>query len=87
MSIQIGKEKGMHSLYNRTTPDHYKKGKMEVWEMMIEIWGKEAFIDFCEMNAFKYRMRLGNKPGEPIEEDLKKAQWYENKAEALKHEK
>jgi hypothetical protein len=32
------------------------------------------------MNAFKYRMRLGDKPEQPIERDLEKAKWYENMA-------
>ena len=40
-------------------PDHYKNSTIEVWEMMLKIWGKDKFIVFCEINAFKYRMRAG----------------------------
>jgi len=52
--------------YDYINPDHYKKGSKEVYEMMIDIWGKDAFIKHCEMCAFKYRMRLGEKPDQPI---------------------
>lgn len=60
---------------NVVRPDHYKTSGKEVYQMMIDVWGKEKFIAFCEMNAFKYRMRMGKK--NPIEEDLAKAEWYE----------
>jgi hypothetical protein len=64
-------------------PKHYQSNTIEVWEMMLKIWGKEKFIAFCEMNAFKYRMRAGLKPDQPIERDLDKAKWYESKAKEL----
>ena len=70
--------------YDYINPDHYKKGTKEVYEMMIDIWGKDAYIAHCEMCAFKYRMRLGSKPDQPIERDLEKARWYEAKAKELK---
>lgn len=69
--------------YDFINPDHYKNDSMEVWEMMIAIWGKEAFKQHCEMCAFKYRMRLGKKPDQPIDRDLLKAMWYENKIKEL----
>jgi len=65
-------------------PQHYKKGSKEVIEMMQNIWGVDNTIIFCEMNSFKYRMRAGLKPNQPIERDLKKAKWYEDKAQELK---
>lgn len=70
--------------YDFINPDHYKNLSKQPYEMMLDIWGKDAFIKFCEMNAFKYRMRLGSKPNQPIERDLEKARWYENKANELK---
>ena len=70
--------------YDHINPDYYKNNSKEVWEMMIDIWGKEAFINHCEMTAFKYRMRLGNKSSQPLERDLEKAKWYEDKAKKLK---
>lgn len=69
--------------YDFINPDHYKKNNKEVWQMMVDIWGVEAFKLHCQMCAFKYRMRMGNKPDQPIEQDLLKAQWYESKAKEL----
>ena len=70
--------------YDFVNPSHYKTGSKEVWEMMVELWGKEKYIAHCEMCAFKYRMRLGKKPGQSVERDLDKAEWYENKANELR---
>jgi hypothetical protein len=67
-------------------PDYYKKGDKQVFEMMLDIWGVEKYIAFCEMNAFKYRMRLGDKPDQPVEKDLAKAKWYETMAKKLRAE-
>lgn len=52
--------------------------------MMVAIWGKERVADWCEITAFKYRMRMGTKPDNSIEQDLKKEQWYLNKAKELR---
>ena len=65
-------------------PDYYKTNSVEVIDMMLKIWGKDAVITHCEMCAFKYRMRLGNKPNNSVEDDLGKAKWYEEKANQLK---
>jgi len=73
--------------YDFINPDHYKTGGLEVIEMMEVIWGKEYLIAHCEMTAFKYRMRAGKKPDQPIERDLEKAKWYEDKAIELKKRK
>jgi hypothetical protein len=65
-------------------PKHYNTFSKEVINMMIDIWGIEKTIAFCEMNAFKYKMRMGDKPDQPLEQDAKKASWYINKAKELK---
>jgi hypothetical protein len=70
--------------YDYINPAHYQTYEKQPYEMMIDIWGVEAFVKHCEMTAFKYRMRLGSKPDEPIERDLEKAKWYEIKAKELK---
>ena len=67
-------------------PSHYNTYPMETIDMMVAIWGKEKVADFCEINAFKYRMRMGTKPDNSIEQDLKKEQWYLNKAKELRNE-
>lgn len=70
--------------YDYINPKHYKSGSKEIIEMMVDIWGAEAVALHCEMCAFKYRMRLGKKPDQPIDRDLEKAKWYESKAKELR---
>lgn len=62
-------------------PKHYNQYPIEVIDMMVGIWGVEKTKEFCLMNAFKYRMRLGHKDN--IEQELKKEQWYLDKAKEL----
>lgn len=71
--------------YDYINPNHYKDGSMEVIDMMVKIWGIEKVIAHCEMTAFKYRMRAGKKPDQPIQRDLEKANWYINKAKELEN--
>ena len=71
--------------YDYINPNHYKDGSMEVIDMMVKIWGVEKVIAHCEITAFKYRMRAGKKPDQPIERDLEKANWYINKAKELEN--
>lgn len=70
--------------YDYINPNHYQTMSKEVWQMMLDVWGPAKFIAHCEMCAFKYRLRLGNKPGQSVEQDLEKARWYENKAKEIK---
>lgn len=54
-------------------PSHYETGKFECIEVMEEALGKEAVMNFCLCNAFKYLYRCSRKNGL---EDVKKAKWY-----------
>ena len=55
-------------------PTHYTSGcGFECIEMMEMVFGKEAVIDFCVVNAFKYIWRHKQKNGT---EDIAKAEWY-----------
>lgn len=45
---------------------------------MEALFGYEAVKDFCRCNSFKYRFRAGRKEGETKQEDIKKAEWYED---------
>lgn len=74
------------SVYDFVDPQHYKKMSVETWEMMVAIWGAEKYAAHCEMCAFKYRMRLGEKPDQPVERDLEKARWYEDMAKRIRDE-
>lgn len=67
-------------------PAHYNNYSVEVIEMFRRIYGNEATAIWCEMTALKYRMRMGRKPGEPIERDMEKEDFYLNKAKELRAE-
>jgi hypothetical protein len=60
---------------------HYNQQPIEVIDMMLSIYGKEAVIHFCLLNSFKYRMRAGLK--DDAVRDIEKAVWYEKKAKEL----
>nr|DAH28748.1 MAG TPA: nucelotide kinase [Caudoviricetes sp.] len=61
---------------NVNHPSHYETENFECIDVMIETQGKEAVMDFCVCNAFKYIYRHNNKNGV---EDVKKAKWYLDK--------
>ena len=64
-------------------PDHYNQYDVEVIDMMERVFGKEETAIFCKLNAFKYRQRMGNKPGQDILKDLAKEKWYLAKKKEL----
>ena len=70
--------------YDYVNPKHYQEFSVEVIDMMAAIWGKEATALHCEMCAFKYKLRAGSKPDQPIDRDLEKAAWYLSKAKELR---
>lgn len=97
--IDIFKDKHTGEFYNRDIPamiDEYKQkhpvdmvnhplhycqeGGLECIDVMQLLFGKQAVIDYCRCNIFKYRFRAEHKNGD---EDIKKAQWYENKLNEL----
>lgn len=63
----------MESKENVNHPQHYQ-GKNECIDVMRAMFGDKAVMDFCRLNAFKYRFRSAAKNGA---EDIKKAEWYE----------
>lgn len=62
---------------NVNHPCHYNQGSIECIDAMVQTQGIQATIDFCICDAFKYIWRYLAKNGF---EDIKKAQWYINKA-------
>ena len=57
-----------------TNPDYYKnQTSLECIEAMEIAFGRDAVIDFCRCNAWKYIWRWKNKNGKV---DLDKAHWY-----------
>lgn len=65
-------------------PNHYNNYDIEVIDMMEKIWGPAYLYIWCTLTAFKYRMRMGTKPGEDIITDINKEKWYLDKAAELK---
>ena len=68
---------------NVNHPSHYQ-GKRECIEVMRKMFGDEAVKGFCKCNAYKYRFRAGRKGS--AEEDIKKAEWYEEYLFAMENE-
>lgn len=65
-------------------PDHYCHGGMECIDEMLLIFGREAVMHFCLLNAWKYRKRALFKNGE---EDIAKSDWYLAKYKELDDER
>lgn len=61
---------------NVNHPKHYNQGNIECIDAMVAAYGKEDVMAFCKCNAFKYIWRFKDKNNI---EDIKKAQWYQNK--------
>ena len=88
--FEAGKKAGRIVVGKDTTyemvnhPTHYNQYDIEVIDMIIRIWGPEAAALWCDITAFKYRMRMGTKPDNSIEQDIKKEQWYLNKSKEIR---
>ena len=66
-------------------PAHYSQpNRRECIEEMRLMFGDEKVYWWCVMTAYKYRYRMGNKDGNPSEQDEKKAEWYLDYAENMK---
>ena len=63
-------------------PKHYNENKYECIEVMLDVFGKEAVLNFCLLNTFKYIWRADNKNGV---EDIWKAACYLEKYGQLKN--
>ena len=61
---------------NVDRPAHYDGTKCI--ENMKAMFGAEAVKDFCRCNAYKCRYRAGRKEGNSAEQDIAKAEWYED---------
>ena len=48
-------------------PQHYKNNTFECIDIMLDVFGKDKTVAFCELNAFKYLWRSNNK-GTDIQE-------------------
>lgn len=55
-------------------PSHYKHGSFEVIDEMVIVFGIKDTIQFCRMNAWKYRARAPFKGN--MDQDMAKANRY-----------
>lgn len=75
------KNEGFYIKKDAINPGHYKsETSLECIEAMEIIFGRDAVIDFCRCNAWKYIWRWKNKNGT---EDLEKANWYLERAHSM----
>jgi len=61
-------------------PTHYTSGGIETIDYIQAKLGDDGVMAFCLGNVLKYVSRAGKKDISTELEDLKKAQWYLNKA-------
>lgn len=76
VSKELDKEKD-----NVNHPSHYADVcSLECIDVMEAVFGPEVVFDYAIVNAFKYLWRYKNKNGQ---EDIRKAEWYLDKAHDL----
>mgnify|MGYP003292274258 CR=1 FL=1 len=64
-------------------PSHYNRYSVEAVEMARRIWGDEAIKTAAEITAFFYRMRMGLKPENSIEQELEKENFWLNYSKSI----
>lgn len=74
-------QRSLSNYDDKGNASHYD-WRINMSKMIEAIWGTENFMVFCEITAFKYRMRIGKKDNTDLE--LKKLKWYETMAEYCK---
>ena len=57
-------------------PSHYNRYSVEAVEMARRIWGDEAMKTAAEITAFFYRMRMGLKPENSVQQELDKENFW-----------
>lgn len=57
-----------------------KSGKMECWDEIASVLGNDGALNFCLGSALKYGYRMGDKEGNPEEQELEKIKVYLDKA-------
>ena len=67
-------------------PSHYNRYPVEAVEMARRIWGDEAMYTAAQITAFFYRMRLGLKPENSVEQDINKEEFWLNYADKIAKE-
>lgn len=63
---------------NEGNASHYDENRVNSIVKYERVYGTLAVMTFCEINADKYRDRIGKKDN--IEQEVLKIKWYENAA-------
>lgn len=79
------KDQSSEGQYDQDGNANHYDSRINVLTQIESIWGTRNTMIFCEITEFKYRMRLGKKEGQPLNQELKKANWYSRAAEYLKN--
>jgi len=65
-------------VYDYIKPKHYQLWEgMEPFELHKKLLSESEYIGFLKGNIIKYKLRIGDKPNEPIERDLEKIKVYQ----------
>lgn len=59
---------------------HYNSERINVMHVFEKTYGTLALMHFCEINAMKYRMRIGKKKSQSLKQEVLKTEWYEKAA-------
>jgi hypothetical protein len=59
---------------------HYNRARLNSIIKYERTYGTLGVMVFCEINADKYKDRIGKKEGQSVDQELLKANWYENAA-------
>ena len=65
--------------------DHYSQDRINVIVKMERVWGTKATMIWCEITEFKYRLRMGKKEDQSLDQELLKADWYLKMAKILQN--
>lgn len=59
---------------------HYDSERINANNIFEYTYGTLAIMYFCEINVLKYRMRIGKKTSQSLEQEILKIKWYEKAA-------
>jgi hypothetical protein len=66
--------------YGLTLPDGLE---CEAFDVIHAVLGDEGTAKYCLGSTLKYLLRAGKKDGNPVEQDLRKAAWFLNRAAGI----
>lgn len=71
-------------LDDKGNASYYDTERINSMVVLERTFGTYESMIFCEMTAMKYRLRMGKKNDQPIEQELLKIKWYESAAKFFK---